>query len=117
MYSFVVAVVVVVSATVAVVVVFCLHGDVYVYVHTNWLSKQLTLQLCQVTVLLAVKLFILVQRILVIYLIGTHAIPIGAIAAIFAKRIRLQYGLFRRLPIHIMQLSTAAELFNTTITH
>lgn len=50
------------------------------------------------------------QRILVIYLIGTHAIPAGTVATIFAKWIRLQYGLLRRLPVDIMQLGTAAQL-------
>lgn len=57
------------------------------------------------------ELLVLMQRILVIYLIGTHAIPAGTVtAAVFAKRIRLQYGLLRRLPVDIMQLGTAAQL-------
>lgn len=78
----------------------------------NWLTEkleeELTLQLGQVAVLLVVELLVLVQRILVIYLIGTHAIPAGTVAAIFAKWIRLQNGLLRRLPVHIVQLRTAA---------
>lgn len=70
-------------------------------------AAELTLQLCQVAVLLAVKLFLLVQRVLVVELVGTHAIAVGT-CPVFAKRISLKDGLLRRLPVHIVQLCTAA---------
>jgi len=78
----------------------------YVYVEANW-ATQLTLQLCQVTVLLVVELLIFVQCILVVYFIGTYAIAASSTATIFAQKIRLQDSLLRRLPVHIMQLCTA----------
>lgn len=78
-------------------------------------AAELTLQLCQVTVLLAMELLLLVQRVLVVHLVGTHAIAVGASpSAVFDKRIRLEDGLLCRLPVHVVQLRTAAKLYTQT---